>query len=126
MITSVARRRQSECCTGLPSPAREGPVAPFAPPEAPSGRRLMPSLDMSPASLAGAASSRRDAAPRRRIRRLFGGWRMHQALFVALTAISAVPVLGLATWVERTAVERELASVHEKHLLVAKNLTNAL
>ena len=47
-------------------------------------------------------------------------------LFLALTAISAVPVFVLAAWVERSAVEKEMAAVREKHLLLANNLASAL
>lgn len=47
-------------------------------------------------------------------------------LFVAMTTISAVPVLLLALWVEHTAVEAEIAAVHDRHLLVANNLAGAM
>ena len=47
-------------------------------------------------------------------------------LFVAFTLISAVPVLMLATWVERSAVEKEIHAVQEKHLLLAHNLSSTL
>lgn len=53
-------------------------------------------------------------------------FRLHLVLFAGFTVISAVPVVMLATWVERSAVEKEIAAVSEKHLLLAKNLTSAL
>ncbi len=47
-------------------------------------------------------------------------------LITAFTAIAMVPVAFLSTWIERTALEREVASVREKHLLLAKNISTAL
>ncbi len=47
-------------------------------------------------------------------------------MFLAFITISMVPVAILATWGARTAVDREIAAVSEKHLLIARNLTNAL
>ncbi len=47
-------------------------------------------------------------------------------LTVAFTLIATVPVIYLALWVERTALENEISAVREKHLLVAKNITSAL
>ncbi len=47
-------------------------------------------------------------------------------LIAAFTAIAMVPVALLSAWVERTALEREVASVKEKHLLLAKNISTAL
>ncbi len=46
--------------------------------------------------------------------------------FAALILISAVPVLILDAWVQRSALEKEIASVSEKHLLIAQNLSAAL
>src|SRR4051812_4250240 len=62
----------------------------------------------------------------RRFWRMLAAPRMHHVLFVALTLISILPVFILASWVERSAVEKELASVEEKHLLIARNLNAAL
>lgn len=47
-------------------------------------------------------------------------------LAVAFTAIATVPVVYMALWVERTALQKEVDSVREKHLLLAKNITAAL
>ena len=47
-------------------------------------------------------------------------------LTVAFTLIATVPVVYLALWVERTAYEKEIDSVREKHLLLARNITAAL
>ncbi len=52
--------------------------------------------------------------------------RLHVILFLALSAISAVPVLILAYWVETSAMEKEVTAVREKHLLLAQNLSAAL
>ena len=52
--------------------------------------------------------------------------RLHHILFLGFTLISAVPVVFLATWVEQSALEKEVNAVAEKHLLVARNLTHAL
>ena len=46
-------------------------------------------------------------------------------LFIAFTLISAISVLILAVWVERSAYEKEVASVREKHLIIARNLSAA-
>ena len=50
---------------------------------------------------------------------------MQHVLFVAFTVVAAVPVLTLASWVERRAVEQEIDAATDKHLLVARNLTAA-
>lgn len=47
-------------------------------------------------------------------------------LTLAFTVIATVPVIYLALWVERTAYEKEIDAVREKHLLLAKNITAAL
>lgn len=52
--------------------------------------------------------------------------RLQYALFISFTLISSIPVLFLASWVQQSALEKEIASVEEKHLLVAKNLTGDL
>jgi len=51
---------------------------------------------------------------------------LHQILFVGFLIISIVPVLLLATWAQRTALNKEMAAVEEKHLLLARNLTGSL
>jgi signal transduction histidine kinase len=52
--------------------------------------------------------------------------RLQVLLFIALIALSAIPVLILDAWVQRSAMEKEIASVSEKHLLIAQNLSTAL
>lgn len=52
--------------------------------------------------------------------------KLHHILVVCFTLISAVPVLFLAIWVQRSALEKEIAAVEEKHLLIARNLGGAL
>ena len=52
--------------------------------------------------------------------------RLRYTLTATFTLIAIVPVLFLGIWVERTSYLREVASVEEKHLLLAKNITNAL
>lgn len=52
--------------------------------------------------------------------------RLRYTLTATFTVIAIVPVLFLGLWVERAAYLREVSSVEEKHLLLAKNITNAL
>ena len=52
--------------------------------------------------------------------------RLHNILFLCFTLISAVPVLFLSVSVQRSALDKEIAAVQEKHLLLARNLTHAL
>lgn len=52
--------------------------------------------------------------------------RLQLILFFALVSISAVPVLLLAAWVQTDALEQEIRSVRDKHLLIAQNLGGAL
>lgn len=47
-------------------------------------------------------------------------------LTIAFTMIATVPVLILGLWVEETSMDKELAAVSEKHLLLASNTTAAL
>jgi signal transduction histidine kinase/ActR/RegA family two-component response regulator len=61
-----------------------------------------------------------------RVRRLGFGARLHHLLFLAFTLIAAVPIAALALWEESVAFQHELSSVHERHLLVARNLTTGL
>lgn len=51
---------------------------------------------------------------------------MRQLLFVCFTLIAIVPVVALSVWVQRSALDREIEAVKEKHLLLAENLTDAL
>jgi signal transduction histidine kinase len=52
--------------------------------------------------------------------------KFHHVLFLAFTAIAALPVVLLAVWVERSAVEKEIEAAHDKHLLLARNAADAL
>jgi signal transduction histidine kinase len=63
--------------------------------------------------------------PRAAILRLLRRLNMHHVLFVAFTVVAAVPVLTLAGWVEHRAVQEEIESATETHLLIARNLTAA-
>ena len=69
------------------------------------------------------------AAPARRLgrlRRMFGGIRLQYLLFIAFTAVAALPVGILDYWQARTTLANEIDSVRERHLLVARNLTSTL
>ncbi|MDP6474874.1 MAG: Cache 3/Cache 2 fusion domain-containing protein, partial [Alphaproteobacteria bacterium] len=52
--------------------------------------------------------------------------RLRYTLTATFTLIAIIPVLFIGIWVERSSYLRELSSVEEKHLLLAKNITNAL
>jgi diguanylate cyclase (GGDEF)-like protein len=52
--------------------------------------------------------------------------RLHAILFLSFTLISSVPVLMLDSWVQQSALNKEIDAVKEKHLLVAHNLTGDL
>ena len=52
--------------------------------------------------------------------------RLRHLLAAAFIVIATVPLLILGVWVEKTAMEKELAAVSEKHLLLARNVTAAL
>ncbi len=47
-------------------------------------------------------------------------------LFIGFTLISAIPVLVLATWFQRAALQNEYDAVSEKHLIIAENLAGSL
>lgn len=47
-------------------------------------------------------------------------------LAAAFISVAIVPVLFLGVWVQRSSFETEMAAVHEKHLLLAGNMTAAL
>lgn len=52
--------------------------------------------------------------------------RLKHVLFITFTLIASLPVLILAGWVQQSALDKEVAAVEEKHLLVAQNLTGDL
>jgi signal transduction histidine kinase len=47
-------------------------------------------------------------------------------LTLAFLIVAAVPVALLGVWVQESAVRKELDSVHEKHLIIARNLSAAM
>jgi CheY-like chemotaxis protein/HAMP domain-containing protein len=47
-------------------------------------------------------------------------------LSLALIALTAFPLVMLGLWAQQTTFEREYSRVHDKHLLIAKNITLAL
>jgi len=49
--------------------------------------------------------------------------RLRYTLTATFTIIAIVPILFLGLWVERTSYLRELSSVEEKHLLLAKKIS---
>ncbi len=52
--------------------------------------------------------------------------RLKYLLFISFTLIASLPVLILAGWVQESALDKEISSVKEKHLLVARNLIGDL
>ena len=88
-----------------------------------SNTSLTRSFGHGDAKAAGGAFGRGKA---RQVRRLRVGLRLHHLLFLAFTLIAAVPICALALWDQSVAYQHELASVRERHLLVARNLTSAL
>lgn len=52
--------------------------------------------------------------------------KLRYILFITFTFISSVPVFFLSGWVQQSALEKEVDSVREMHLLVAQNLTGDL
>jgi len=58
--------------------------------------------------------------------RFVDGIRLQHLLFVALTLVAAIPVLTLDIWESQASFQREVESVRERHLLVARNLTSTL
>ena len=68
-----------------------------------------------------------DAVLRRSLwKRFTDGIRLQYLLFVALTAVAAIPVLTLDIWESQASFDREVDSVRERHLLVARNLTSTM
>ncbi len=51
---------------------------------------------------------------------------MQFILFAALVTISALPVILLEAWLQHSAYQREIQTVREKHLLIARNLSGVL
>jgi signal transduction histidine kinase/HPt (histidine-containing phosphotransfer) domain-containing protein/ActR/RegA family two-component response regulator len=74
--------------------------------------------------------TRREMAPAAPARGIFArlrvGIRLQHMLFLAFTLVAAVPVLTLDLWQAHVSYQNEMASVRERHLLVARNLTTTL
>ncbi len=51
---------------------------------------------------------------------------LRSVLFCMMLAVAVLPIAVFYTWVERNSYKRELASVHETHLIIAENLSEAL
>lgn len=66
-----------------------------------------------------------NARPARKSRLGFS-LRLHHLLFIAFTLIATVPIAALAIWESNTSFQTELDSVHDRHLLVARNLTSTM
>src|ERR1035441_953127 len=49
--------------------------------------------------------------------------RMRSLLFIAFFIVTALPLLEVALWDEHASFRNEIASVRERHLLVARNLS---
>jgi len=72
-------------------------------------------------------AGRAEAGERRGFwQRLSDGIRLQYLLFLALTAVAAIPVLTLDIWESQASFDREVDSVRERHLLVARNLTSTM
>nr|WP_294520591.1 ATP-binding protein [uncultured Rhodopila sp.] len=54
------------------------------------------------------------------------GLRLHHLLFLAFTLVAGLPIGVLALWEGDTAFRIELDSVHERHLLIARDVTSTL
>ena len=52
--------------------------------------------------------------------------RLRYLLAIAFISIATVPLLLLGVWVEGTAMQKEVAAVSEKQLLLAESITTAL
>ena len=52
--------------------------------------------------------------------------RLRFLIFLTFSSIAVLPVIALATWIFNDALEREIESVRDKHLVIAKNVGEAL
>jgi diguanylate cyclase (GGDEF)-like protein len=57
---------------------------------------------------------------------MFSQVKLQYTLFLTFTIIASLPVFILGYWVQLVALEHEVTSVEEKHLLLAKNVTRDL
>ncbi len=57
---------------------------------------------------------------------MFSNIKLQHILFLTFTLIASLPVIILGYWVQRVALDHEVKTVEEKHLLVAKNITRDL
>ena len=51
---------------------------------------------------------------------------VHWVIFLSLLLVSAPPLLGIYKWMERSAIQKEIAYVDENHLIIARNLAAAM
>jgi hypothetical protein len=68
-----------------------------------------------------AETSERVASPKRSLT-----FSLRIVSFLVLSIVAIIPVLALASWVYVRALEDQVASVSDKHLVIAKNLGAAL
>ena len=52
--------------------------------------------------------------------------RLRLLFFMTLAGIAVLPVIALASWIFVDALDREIESVSDKHLVIAKNIGEAL
>ena len=51
---------------------------------------------------------------------------IHWVVFLSLLLAAVPPVFGLYKWMERSAIQKEIAYVDENHLIIARNLAAAM
>lgn len=78
------------------------------------------------AGAADAVPLRPASTPRQGQGKRVGGARLRTVLFIGFTLIAIIPVGLLAAWQQQSAFQKELAEVSERHLLIARNLSQAL
>jgi signal transduction histidine kinase len=65
-------------------------------------------------------------ATKHRQKQLGLGLSVHWVIFLSLLLASVPPVIGLYKWMERGAIQKEIAYVNENHLVIARNLAAAM
>ncbi len=58
--------------------------------------------------------------------KIYPKFTLRTLLFISFIFISTIPVIILSLWVYDSALKKEYTAVYEKHLIIAKNLTNSL